>query len=330
MKNKQYISLYANCIPVKGEHKSGVYDLQRGDFIDIPNDLYDFIQLFDTNNLTDLYRLTGKENHHIILEYIQFLIDKELAFILDEDEKEMFPKISKQWDYPAKISNSIIDVSEVTLTVLPKIFELLSELGCEHLYIRVKMKKPVKVIGYILDLLATSSIYSIVFEADLEVEKDISNYIDLIEAHKRIETLFLFSDKELIFSSEKIIIVNKLNFIARKEAFFTVNSLLFNESQKYNTYFNKKLYVNEKGILKNAPECNDEFGNINNLDLDDLKYIIDSSDFQKYWGVHKDKIEECKNCEYRYMCVDNRLPKYNVDKGYFFEESCMVKTAVGG
>lgn len=46
------------------------------------------------------------------------------------------------------------------------------------------------------------------------------------------------------------------------------------------------------------------FGNINE---NTIKSIIDDTDFCKLWEVNKDKVEICKDCEYRYMCMDCRF-----------------------
>jgi len=104
-----------------------------------------------------------------------------------------------------------------------------------------------------------------------------------------------------------------------------VNLNLFMESQFFNTYFNKKLYVSGNGIIKNAPECDNEFGSIIEYNNKELIEIVASNQFQKYWKIDKSKIDECKNCIYRYMCIDNRIPIDTKNKTYKFNTICELK-----
>ena len=47
-----------------------------------------------------------------------------------------------------------------------------------------------------------------------------------------------------------------------------------------------------------------DFGNIKNTTLSEA---IHKKDFKKLWNITKDQIEECKDCEYRYVCTDCRV-----------------------
>ena len=55
----------------------------------------------------------------------------------------------------------------------------------------------------------------------------------------------------------------------------------------------------------------------------DLKNITNSKNFQRSWNVIKDITDVCRNCEFRYMCVDNR-PVYKrvSDSLYYHKEEC--------
>ena len=89
---------------------------------------------------------------------------------------------------------------------------------------------------------------------------------------------------------------------------FVVNMKLFTESQEYNTFFNKKLTINEEGFVKNAPNSNTNFGKI--LDVN-LEKVVTSAEFQKLWRVSKNFISKCQNCEFRFMCTDGSNLTYN-------------------
>jgi radical SAM protein with 4Fe4S-binding SPASM domain len=83
------------------------------------------------------------------------------------------------------------------------------------------------------------------------------------------------------------------------------------------------LYIGKNGEIKNSPESLTIFGNINEIEkTDDVLRIINSTEFQKYWYVNKDSIDVCKQCEFRHMCVDNRIPKQRNIKEWYMETEC--------
>ena len=53
-----------------------------------------------------------------------------------------------------------------------------------------------------------------------------------------------------------------------------------------------------------------------------LNEIITSNEFQKFWNVHKDVCDVCKDCEFKYMCVDNRIPQKKNEKEWFHTTEC--------
>ena len=109
----------------------------------------------------------------------------------------------------------------------------------------------------------------------------------------------------------------------RDRQLFRINFELFSESQYHHTYFNRKLYIGPNGEIKNAPECEETFGNIKDLNsVEDLKEIISTVAFQKYWFVHKDLCDVCKYCEFRHMCVDNRMPFERADNQWYHKIEC--------
>lgn len=86
---------------------------------------------------------------------------------------------------------------------------------------------------------------------------------------------------------------------------------LFMESRNYNNFYYKKGckgYIDGKGEISNAPELNKSFGNIQNIQLEE---VISNENFKKFWNIKKDNIKSCKDCEYRYMCIDSRKLTYN-------------------
>ena len=157
------------------------------------------------------------------------------------------------------------------------------------------------------------------------------NYELLTNKYKNIAFIFVYSSPDNKFIKRHVLGLQQI-FTSKNQFevthiksldFFNVNITLFTESQKHNTYFNRKLFIGANGEIKNALLTDEVFGNINELNSDaKISKIIESKEFQKYWYIHKGLIDVCKKCEFRHMCVDNRVPKKRNEKEWFMETEC--------
>jgi SPASM domain peptide maturase of grasp-with-spasm system len=82
-----------------------------------------------------------------------------------------------------------------------------------------------------------------------------------------------------------------------------VNIELFTEAQKHNTCLNKKLSLDINGEIRICPSMKKSYGNIKDTLL---KNLISNTEIKKVWGIDKNQIEVCKDCEFRYICTDCR------------------------
>lgn len=90
----------------------------------------------------------------------------------------------------------------------------------------------------------------------------------------------------------------------RKKANFSIKKSDFDEYINRNTCWYSKLVVCENGdILPCVFERNVSYGNIRN---NTLQEIINSNSLQACWNFDFSRVEECKDCEYRYACKDCR------------------------
>src|SRR5699024_2396040 len=64
------------------------------------------------------------------------------------------------------------------------------------------------------------------------------------------------------------------------------------------------------------------FGNINKLLKNDFLEIINSKQFRYLWNKKKENTLVCKECEFRFMCVDPREPRMNEKGEWFHENEC--------
>jgi SPASM domain peptide maturase of grasp-with-spasm system len=326
LENDTYLILFSNCIPVKGYKQSTICDLQRNKFEHLPNDLIDFLIISEKKPLKKIYKESCKENLQTIMDYVEFIVSNEFGFLGTLSEKGKFISLNLEWDYPAIILNSIIEVNKNTYVYFDKIINFLEKLGCEHILLKLSEEIKYNELQKILLKLNVSIINSIRIILFFDVKIPVQIYEKLIDENKRIDVLFIQipkDNKNIKTKHTKLRFFNSNHSIFPKYSFFSVNISMFTESQKHHTYFNRKLYIGTNGEIKNAPECSKIFGYIQDLkNVEELKKIIANPEFQKYWFINKDICNICKDCEYRYMCLDNRLPVKGKNGDWYFKQTC--------
>ncbi len=312
----KYFLLFSNCIPVKGAKRSVICDLQTGKLLLIPNDLYDILEKHRKNTLKEIVAHYGDENVNVILSYFKLLEDNEMVFFADNYEiVDSFPNLKLDWDFPAVITNSIIDfgISRLNVEYLKSILEQLQELNCHFIQLRFFTKYTTEEVSDILSIFSNSCIESI--EIVLPYEQGFANdeFKNFLLSQVRIFKVVLYGAPEYY---NKKYIENQLNIywitdhiesekscgIIAPDS-FTSNVQLFSEAQLHNTCLNRKISIDMTGEIKNCPSMSNSYGNIVNTNLAD---VINNSNFTQVWTLNKDKINVCKDCEFRYVCTDCR------------------------
>ncbi len=309
--------LFSNCISINGYSRSVICDLQMQKYFFIPNFLH---KIFISNNNI----ISNKIKEILPPDIINFLLNKNVIF--ETDEPSLFPNINQNFQIPSFITNAIIEVPH---NYNPeKLIKSLNRLNCIAIQLHFGKEFLLTEIRNFLSYF--SDIRFITIECFVFWNDNDYNLNNLVS---------LYSD----FSFSRYIIYNAPQYIKEKnndslifhfqdfsnhvkEIFpldFIVNTKLFTESQKHNTYFNRKLYIGKNGEIKNASECKEIYGNIKDIkNEDDLKTIIGKTEFQKYWFAHKEIIDICKDCEFRHLCVDSRVPIQRENGTWFHHTEC--------
>ena len=89
-KNKTF-KLFQETQPVRGFLRSIIYDLGRGTYHFIPNEMLAFIQEIDNK---------GASPKKYPIEYLEFLLNNEIIFEVEAKEIAMFPKLELIYDEP--------------------------------------------------------------------------------------------------------------------------------------------------------------------------------------------------------------------------------------
>jgi radical SAM protein with 4Fe4S-binding SPASM domain len=76
---------------------------------------------------------------------------------------------------------------------------------------------------------------------------------------------------------------------------FFIHIHTFTESQTHNTCLNRKLCIDADGNIENCPI-------LENINDTTLQEFLTLTGFKDIWYINKDKIDVCKNCEFKYMC----------------------------
>jgi len=85
---------------------------------------------------------------------------------------------------------------------------------------------------------------------------------------------------------------------------FQVTKEIYYKSLSFHPYFHGRLYINHHGKITNSYNDIIPIGNIDDLTS---KNIINTMITEKFWNTNRDKIDNCKKCEFRYCCIDNTL-----------------------
>ena len=305
------LKFHAETPIVRGYNRSCIYDLPRGEYNFIANSIIDKLQAFENYDQAQI-ELALDSNEKKWLEY---LIEKEYCFFIPKNFSDFFPKIDFQWKSPSIITNTIIDVdaSQIEQNINLNL-NLLENINCKHLVIRFfNCSDYNKILGFL-----KININNLTFQSiEIEIEKNIN---------------FLNKD----FTSIKKIIKNEIEQVTDVRTkidakiiapFFRPNFIIdisvFSEALKYNTFFNRKLYIDTNRNIKNSIETSDSASKI---DFDENKIKFENKilkpTFRKLWNRNKDQTDVCKNCEFRYMCIDNRIPKVRKKGNYYFDFEC--------
>jgi len=338
LSEEKYFSIYSNCILVKGYKQSLIYDLQMGRAKVIPNILYDLLIEFPRNIVKEIIS-KNEDNKKGIEKYLRLLVEENYAFY--SDDLSGLNHIDYKYDNISIINNAILELDISFSYYNHNLISYLEKIGIIALQIRAKENLDEDKIFHFLSEMKDTTIEYIEVCIKYQNKKFLDKITNLVNSNKRFRNIYIhssFENKEvekqsksmgnIFLTKKKLISMNHEMDISVND--FRCNYELFSESQKHNTYFNNKLYIGSSGEIKNAPESEIGFGYIQDLkDVEELKEIISKSEFQKYWFIYKDLCDVCRDCEFKHMCVDNRLPYQREDGTWYYKKECNYNPYIG-
>jgi hypothetical protein len=290
------------CIPVKGFNRSLLYDFDHLTSHFIPNSLYELCIRFPV--VEQWKENKSFQEQKIIDEYIDFLKQMSVLIECNIFNAQCFNNIPLEWETSESVSILNIhlngDLKEQIISALQSF--------CISYHIKnVVIENYTDIQSLFRCLLVLQNTFVDNVEICLPYHLHInSDFKEWVKHYPFISNIILLSAKEeqmyFLFDGNQISVIETTNTKINSEdkaIQFVLNRSLFIEAHSYNTFYNKRLFL-------------DSIGNIYlNLRSDTLFNIIDNINIEispDFWHACKDKINICKDCEYRYMCYDSRIP----------------------
>lgn len=275
---------FTDCQIIEGYTRDMIYDLTRQDFYFSPKSMTTFVySLHGKAYPLDQNNLKSFEN-----EYFDFLIENEIIKDVSNSVFECFPEIDKSY-----LSPHVIHSLHISINQIEKFNSILNnQLMIPFIYIY----------GHI---------------TDIEFFKNVLLTLDLLQNSKVIYV----EDEQLIEFDDKIHFIEKSESIKLKKS--NINFDFFFEAQNFNTFFNKVLFINYNGEISLSNNELDKF-----VHIDDIKKFIDLISFAneieniELQTSSKNKTDICKDCEFRYMCFDHRVPVKRNQNEWYHKTEC--------
>jgi SPASM domain peptide maturase of grasp-with-spasm system len=320
-----------DCIPVAGATRGIIYDLGRKKYYILPNDFISITKekIIDFDSLLEKY--PTEEEHQTLNSFKDFLLQKELAFHCPENLIGNIPDLHLEYDSPGSITNAIIDFEKDSPYNIAEFIQAASNIGARHFLIRsYNSLISENDLLEIYSIFKNSAIRS--FEIIVKYNESIYQFAKTsIHAQPRCKSIVLHSAPSVEYIPSKKntamgIFVTTVQKITEPNDcknnslhYMNVNIELFLEAKKFHTYYYKKVAIDSNGFIKNCTSHTEHYGQFSS---EKLLSIVSSTAFQKFWYIKKDDTEVCKDCEFRYMCVDSREPIQGKNGKWFYKEPC--------
>lgn len=316
----QYLILYADCFLVRGHTRTMICDISRRKMFFIGNPFYDLLLQLKTNTIGDVCNMLEDETDYTAFEdFANYLLSHELGLLVDDTS--VFPPIDLVWDSPYAITNALIDLRD-KIPDFKKIFSELEQLDCPYIQIRAYQAVGPDVLRTILPGTAGTGFRNIQFLLKYTDRYALEQYMDIVREYPVLSLIFhsvppedcaalqgRYSRSEIQFLTQVIDSCQSCGVI-NKDSFLLVDLQGFIENIRFNGCLNRKISIDEHGNIRNCPSMQVSYGNIEDTYLKD---VVDREDFRSMWSINKDAIEVCKDCEFRYICMDCRA--YTRDPG---------------
>jgi hypothetical protein len=308
------IKLFSDIFITKGYRRSVLQDLGRSDYYFIPNLMAKFIKNLNGKiEYLDIQKRNRSKYTAHFNDYYTFLEEKELIFDIDKHFTSNFPPIRTVYEFPHKVINISIFFSEKNMPVIKKAFENNLFINVINMHFFIPNHISFKDINYLFDIIFSKSSISIQIELGND-HGDFESFNNLMTNNSLIKVIPHNSEITTNYLESKE--------YRQKYPFILNHYIQYYEATEYNTFLNKRIYIDPSGSIKPTPRYDLILGNINDLkSANDLEIMVENIEYKNSCSIHRGTIEICKDCELRMMCIDDKIP---INNGFFWtlEEEC--------
>lgn len=335
LSSKQYMYIYAYCFITKGKDRFSIYNSRSGKIHLFDIELFDVAKSqFRKLRIVDILKLYNEDDQLVIKEFIVFLINNELGRLVEDIS--LFPELNIQYySCPYYISHSIIDIRFHDFDLL-NIFKQLDELLCKEVEVRcfreIDLNK-LREITTMFSKYSMSALYVLMPYMSIGLNQDnVKEVAAIIKTEPRLQVV--------IYNVPESITVDIMN-----DPYLESNLCLFHKSidgcidcgaintdslpyktiydvlsnHFFNGCLNNMICIDENGYIKNCPAMKKTYGHVNTTKL---KEVYENTDFKKLWIINNDRIDKCKECEFRYICDNCRAFLTDPENIYSSPQKC--------
>ena len=312
------IRLFSNCKITVGYIRNIIVDLEIGRFYFCPKNIRQSLNSVGNNYFDQPSLYDNRE----------FLLRNNLAFI-SSPLFNLKISVSRKVMCFSKISNCTVLINRANINVneLSKIIEILCSFGTVSLLLIFSPEVDIHGIKFVLNFFNDSKIRNIViiskYTEDIDMQSD-----DLIFMNYRLTLCKFYEVPNNLLDSFTPTLLDKLyTNISYAHLFcqpitinhFVCNFTFYNESLNFNPFYYKKLIVDISGNIYSNYDFTKPVASVYNNNLLDTIY---NKKYFEYVFVDKNKIDVCKNCEFKNICPDNRIPNKRANNSWFHTVEC--------
>lgn len=318
--NNQYFILSSSCALTKGASRTLIQDFQRSNADFIPNDYYSLCNLLNRHKISDIANEIEDDSLADYYQFVDFMIEREYAFV--SDNLQSFPEISKEsYEDEDHIYDAIIEIDEndVKTEKLEMFLTDLKKLHCTDLQVRIYNHSDMARLHQLLKRICNHIFYYVELHLDSSGCITFENCCDLILNYAPITNIYLYDSSSntsqdynentegcyplkmgTVYYVAAELNNNNCGCISDYSKIYR-DSGFYKMSQLHNSCLYKKVSLDRDGYVRNCPSMFEKY----NLS-EGLEMITKSPTFRKYWNITKKDVEGCKDCEFRFNCLDCR------------------------
>ncbi len=257
--------------------------------------------------LFDLNRITDSDDY---LKFINFLIKEDIIIKIDshlnikiEPTSPPLPHLSviKVITYDWNLETMNLFISDLnSINYILDLVEL-RLFDCRNSRFALPLLNKIKNSTYDITLIMSKKVALYLSTLDFTEIRNISRVLIInCDNGKEDIGLILPATTRVVLSTEKDTFIDSGKV---HEKYMISNREFINLSRSHNNFLHGKIHIDFDGTLRNSPSMRESFGNIKDTKLSE---VIDKPGFKEYWDINKDQIDVCRDCEFRYVCTDNR------------------------